>query len=134
VRQWRWWVAACFVAYNALVFLPMGLAAAGIFTPFQRGTIEAVLWVASCVASCFAFLALFRGVVRTRWSWMESLSRSAYIIYLVHYVYVLWLQRAVMHFEVHASLKFLAVFLAATLFSWLTAQGLLAIPGLRKVL
>ena len=67
------------------------------------GAIEAVLWVVSCVASCFAFLALFRGAVRTTRPWMDSLSRSAYIIYVVHYVYVLWLQRALMGLEVHAS-------------------------------
>jgi len=133
-RHWRWWVATCFVAYNVLVFLPMGLAAAGALTAFQRGTIGAVLWVVSCVASCFAFLALFRGAVRTRRPWMDSLSRSAYIIYLVHYVYVLWLQRALVGSEVHASLKFLVVFTGATLFSWLTAQGLLAVPWLRRVL
>ena len=65
---------------------------------------------------------------------MDSLSRSAYIIYIVHYVYVLWLQRALMGVSVHASLKFLAVFTVATLLSWLTAQCLLGFPWLRRVL
>lgn len=44
--------------YNALMFLPTGLAAAGTFTKVQRGAIEALLWVISCVAICFAFLIL----------------------------------------------------------------------------
>jgi len=133
-RHWPWWVVACFVAYNALMFLPTGLAAAGTFSEVQRGAIWALLWVISCVASCFAFLALFRGAVRTRRRWMDSLSRSAYIIYLVHYVYVLWLQRAILGLEVRAGLKFLIVFTGAALFSWLPAQGLLAVPWLRRVL
>jgi len=111
-----------------------GAQGVGSFTTIQRGAIEALLWVMSCVASGFAFLALFRGAVRTRRPWMDSLSRSAYIIYLVHYAYVLWLQRALMGLEVHASLKFLIVFLGVTFFSWLTAQGLLAFPLLRRVL
>lgn len=132
-RRWRWWIWGCFVAYNALVFLPMWLAEGGV-SASQRDAIWAILWVVSCVASCFGFLALFRGAVRTRRPWMDSLSRSAYIIYIVHYVYVLWLQRALMGVSVHASLKFLAVFTAATLFSWLTAQCLLRFPWLRRVL
>ena len=66
---------------------------------------------------------------------LDGFSRtSADIIYIVHYVYVLWLQRALMGVDLHASLKFLAVFTGATLFSWLTAQCLLGFPWLRKVL
>jgi glucan biosynthesis protein C len=133
-RGWPWWIRVCFVAYNVLVFLPMGLEARGALTASQRGAIWAFLWVASCVASCFGFLALFRGAVRKRRPWMDSLSRSAYAIYIVHYVYVLWLQRALMGVNVHASLKFLVVFTGATLFSWLTAQCLLGFPWLRRVL
>jgi len=133
-RRWPVWICACLLAYNVFWFLPMGLEAAGAVTEAQRGTIWAILWVVSCVASCFAFLALFRGAVRTRRPWMDSLSRSAYIIYIVHYVFVLWLQRAVMGVNVLASVKFLIVFTGATLFSWLTAQCLLSFPWLRRVL
>jgi hypothetical protein len=133
-RHWRRWIWACFVAYNLLVFLPMWLEAAGRLTATQRGTLWAFLWLASCVASCFGFLAFFRGAVGTRWRWMDSLARSAFIIYIVHYVYVVWLQRALMGVHCHAGLKFLVVFTGATLFSWLTAQCLLAFTWLRRVL
>jgi hypothetical protein len=44
---------------------------------------------------------------------MDSLSRSAFIIYIVHHIYVLWLQRALMGINIHASLKFLIVFSGA---------------------
>lgn len=64
---------------------------------------------------------------------MDSLSRSAYVIYIVHYIYVLWLQRSLMGINIHASLKFLIVFSGATLFSWLTAQCLQAFWWLRPV-
>ena len=132
-RHWPWWLCACFVAYNLLWFLPKALEAAGFLTADQRGAIWAILWVVSCVASCFALLALFRGAVRTRRQWMDSLSRSAFIIYIVHYIYVLWLQRALMGGDIPAGLKFLIVFSVATLSSWLTAQCLLAFPRLRRV-
>jgi hypothetical protein len=133
-RHWRWWIAGCVVAYNALMYLPGALAAAGAVTPFQRGLISALLWIASCVASSFAFLALFRGAVQKRRSWMDSLSRSAYVIYLVHYVFVLWLQRAMLEIDLGAAVKFSIVFLGACLFSWISAQCLLRVPFLRTVL
>ena len=133
-RHWPWWAAGCFATYNLLWFLPMALEATDALTPYQRGVVQASLWVVSCVVSCFGFLALFRGAVRTRRLWMDSLSRSAYVIYIVHYAFVLWLQRALMSVDAYAGLKFLIVFLGATLFSWLTAQGLLASPWLRRIL
>ena len=98
------------------------------------GALEAILWVVSCVASGFAFLALFRGVVRTAPSLDGSLARSAYAIYLVHYVFVLWAQFALLGQPLPAGVKFAATFAFALLFSWLTAQALLRIPGVRQVL
>jgi hypothetical protein len=133
-RNWRWWVRACFVAYNLLVFIPRSQSLIGVLSASGMGALEAMLWVLSCVTSCFAFLALFRGVVRTRRSWMDSLARSAYTIYLVHYVFVLWAQFVLLDQPIPAGIKFAATFAFALLFSWTTAQALLRIPGARHVL
>ena len=133
-RHWRWWLTGCFVAYNLLVFVPRVRSLEEALSPQTLGAVEAILWVVSCVASCFAFLALFRGVVRTRRAWMDSLARSAYTIYLVHYVFVLWAQYALLNQPLPAGVKFAAVFASATLLSWLTAQALLRIPGARRIL
>jgi len=132
-RHWPWWLCAGLAAYNLLWLLPARFEAIGVFTADQRAAIWAILWVVSCVASCLGSLALFRGAVLKRRGWMDSLSRSAYVIYIVHYVYVLWLQRAVMGCGIHASLKFLIVFTGATWLSWFTAQCLLRFPWLRRV-
>ena len=132
-RNWPWWVLACLVAYGALTLFPEEFMAGGAATP-PPGLVMPLLWVVSNVATCFAFLAVFRAVVRTRRPWIDSLSRSAYVIYLVHYVYVLWLQRMLLAADAGAAVKFLLVFVLAVLFSWLTAQVLLAVPWLRTVL
>ncbi|HUH83067.1 MAG TPA: acyltransferase [Stellaceae bacterium] len=133
-RRWRWWCRFCFLAYNALVFVPLVPALTAGLSADQRGVLEGVLWTASCVASSFAFLALFRGVVRMRRTWMDSISRSAYVIYLVHYVFVVWVQRALLGVDLHAGLKFVVTFVVAAGLSWLTAQLLLTVPGLRRIL
>jgi glucans biosynthesis protein C len=99
-----------------------------------QGGVWALLWVLSCVASCFGFLALLRGVeMKPRW-WMNSMSRCAYGMYLVHYVFVLWLQRLVLNRPVAAGFKFLFVFIATVLLSWVTVQAALRIPRLDRIL
>jgi hypothetical protein len=131
--NWRWWLAACLVAYNLLVFVPRHGDSFGL-SVYEMGAVEAVLWVISCVASCFGFLALFRGVVRTRRKWMDSLTRSAYTIYIVHYMFVVWIQFTLLDYRIPASLKFAVTFSLSVLLSWTTALVLLRIPGLRRVL
>jgi glucan biosynthesis protein C len=126
-------LAGCFVAYNLLIFVPRSQSLTGVLSASGMGALESILWVVSCVASCFGFVALFRGVVRTRRPWMDSVARSAYTIYLVHYVFVLWAQYALLDEPVPASIKFATTFAFALLFSWMTAQALLWIPGARRV-
>jgi len=133
-RDWRWWLAGCFVAYNLLIFVPRNQSLTSLLSAHGMGALEAILWVISCVASGFGFLALFRGVVRTRRAWMDSLARSAYAIYIVHYVFVLWAQFALLGQPLPAGAKFVATFAFALLFSWMTAQALLRIPGVRRIL
>ena len=131
-RFWKTWIAACIVAYNALYFVPRLLANHGM-TVHSAQVVDAFLWVLSCVTSCFGLLALFRGLEFRPRPWMDSLSRSAYVMYLVHYVFVLWSQRLMLHSSIHAGWKFLAVFTISVFFSWLTAQVFIRIPGLKSI-
>jgi glucan biosynthesis protein C len=134
VRNWQWWIAASFIAFNVLVFTPRLLGAANLLSAYQRDAVEVILWIVSCVASCLGFLALFRGAVHSRRAWMDSLTRSAYTIYIVHFLFVLWLQRAFLNVQIHAGVKAIAVFIGSVLLSWLTARSLLSVPFVRKVL
>ncbi len=133
IRGWRWWVGVCVAAYNLLWFVPRSAFVAHHLGG-NLGRLEASLWVLSCVASCFCLLAVFRAV---RWKanpWMLSLSRAAYAMYLVHYVFVTWAQRTLLAVSVPAYWKVMLVFVSATLLSWLAAQALLRIRPLANVL
>jgi hypothetical protein len=132
-RRWVWWVLGCVLAYNALWFVPKWTVVQAL-PGILPGLIEALLWVVSCVGSCFGFLALFRGVELRPRVWMLSLSRCAYAMYLVHYVFVLWMQRLLLDRPIWAGFKFAMVFLATVLLSWITAQGLLRVPKLKAIL
>jgi glucans biosynthesis protein C len=132
-RSWPYWIAGCALAYNALWFVPKWSVFHRL-SPLGQGGLWALLWVLSCVASCFAFLALFRGVEIKPRGWMNSLTRCAYGMYLVHYIYVLWMQRLVLYRPIPALIKFLFVFLATTLLSWLSVQAALRIPRMATIL
>ena len=132
-RRWPVWISGCILAYNALWFVP-GWHLVHQLSASHQQMLEAVLWVGSCVASSFGFLALFRGIELRSSPWMNSLSRSAYVMYLVHYVYVTWTQRVLLDRPIDAGIKFLFVFLSTTLLSWLTAQVFLQIPKLKSIL
>ena len=132
-RHRRLWMLLCITAYNALCLVPLWSLVREL-SGITQGAIEALLWVTSCVASSFGFLALFRGIALRPRVWMLSLSRSAYVMYLVHYVYITWTQRLLLDRPIPAALKFVFVFLATTLLSWLTAQCLLRIPRLKTIL
>jgi glucan biosynthesis protein C len=132
-RRWPLWILRCIVAYNVLWFF-RGLPSVQHLSEFRQNAMYAVLWMVSCAASSFGFLALFRGINLTSRPWMNSLSRSAYVMYLVHYVYITWMQRLVLDRPIHAGFKFLFVFLMTTLLSWLTAQMVFRIPKLKTIL
>ncbi|NYF79939.1 acyltransferase family protein [Granulicella arctica] len=132
-RRWPIWIIACIAAYNVLWFIPR-LPIVHELSAFTQGTLEALLWLASCVASCLGFLALFRGIQWRPLPWLISLSRSAYVMYLVHYVYITWTQRLLLDRPIFAGIKCVFVFLATTLLSWLTAQLALRIPKLKTIL
>ena len=127
--NWPWWLGACLVFYNALWFVPkLPLPPAVLYV------LQPSLWVASCCASCFAFLAVFRGVRIHRNRIMDSLSRSAYIMYLIHYVFVMWAQWLLLPVSMPAQAKFLIVFCVAGFLSWVSAEVLLRVPGFSRVL
>lgn len=52
--------------------------------------------------------------------------------FIVHYVYVLWLQCALLALNIDASFKFLIVFLGASLLSWLSARVCWHFPGFER--
>jgi len=64
----------------------------------------------------------------------ESLGRSAYGIYLVHCVFVTWLEYAFLDLALPAVQKFAAVLIGAIGLSWGASIGLRQIPGFKEVI
>ena len=121
-RHWPLWVAACLVAYNLLWFVPGSSWLRSLLPSGQwRGLVYVALWILSSCASSFAFLAAYRVLANRSAAWMTSLSRSAYTIYIVHYVFVTWIQMSLLVAKLPAIAKFAITFWTTLGLSWFSA-------------
>jgi hypothetical protein len=126
-RHWFAWLAGamiCFGAWGGLTSLtlpdwnasplPYRLAAALAFPP-------------ACATGVLAYLGIALRLLRARDRTLDSLSVNAYGIYLVHYVFVLWLQYALIGMALSAFGKMIFVFSIALALSWATNAGAKAV-------
>ena len=81
-----------------------------------------VLYAATGVVTTFALLAWFARKERGHSSIADSLSRNAYGMYLLHYVFVTWLQLALLGVPLSGWVKATLVTTLAIAGSWLTAS------------
>jgi peptidoglycan/LPS O-acetylase OafA/YrhL len=122
-RWWAWWIATIVSAgaWAGLMWLT---------TPDWSEANPAILLIASlsypvaCACGGLTLLALclrFAGGVRF-WV-LDSLSANAYSIYLIHYMFVVWLQYALLGSGLIAPAKAAIVLAVALTASWLICVG-----------
>jgi surface polysaccharide O-acyltransferase-like enzyme len=73
-------------------------------------------------------LSLFLRFATTRLRVAESLSDNAYGMYLVHYVFVVWLQYALLDVQLVAVAKAAIVFVVTLLMSWGSTAAIRCVP------
>lgn len=117
-RHWLTWLVVaigCMLAWGGLTSLtlpdwdaspPAFRLAAALAFPFASA------------AGVLAFVAVALRWLRSQERVLDSLSANAYGIYLVHYVFVLWLQYALLGAELNAFGKAGLVFTTALVLSW----------------
>jgi glucan biosynthesis protein C len=84
--------------------------------------------VVSCATACFALAAVFLRFGAVRSAIFDSLSANAYGIYLVHYVFVIWLQYLLLGIVLFAIAKAAIVFTGTLVLSWTTTAVICRIP------
>lgn len=137
VRLWWLWLAACAGAYTLLTLTSPYLTVLvknGTLSEFAGYLIYFSIYVLSATFSCIAFLTTFRAIFKTQNRIWDSLSEHAYLIYLLHYPIVLWVQYILLDTPVHALFKFTITFLASFTASWIIARQLRKIALFKKYL
>ncbi|WP_158538606.1 acyltransferase family protein [Chitinophaga skermanii] len=87
-------------------------------------------WTLSCVASCWMFIVLFKFFSARESLFWQKMSPNAFGMYLVHYIFNCWLQFSLMNIALHAIIKWLIVFVGATVLSY----GLMVLARKNKVI
>jgi peptidoglycan/LPS O-acetylase OafA/YrhL len=125
-QRWAAWLASACLAF----VLWMGLTALSLQpTAIDATRIAAHLAFAlSCASSCFAFFALFLRFAARRSALLDTAAENAYGLYLVHYLFVVWLQYALLGAAMPALAKGLIVFAGVVALSWATTSALRRAP------
>ena len=91
-------------------------------------------FVFACFASCFAVLAVALRFISRRLRSLAGLKDSAYGMYLVHYLFVVWLQFALLGVALPAVIKGAAVFGGTLFLSWGTVVALRRLPSIAQII
>lgn len=121
VRRWPLWLFMCVALYTSLTIAPPFLTTAvkkGQLSELTGYLIYFTIYVASCTFSCIAFLTMFRALVKKPNIMLDSLSDHAYLIYLLHYPFVIWTQYSLLDVPFTTFFKFLVTLSVALLGSW----------------
>jgi glucans biosynthesis protein C len=133
-RRWGAWSAAALAAFllwigaTALTMTAWG----GALPALQM--LANLAFVLSCATGCFFFAAVFLSFAAARSQTFDSLSENAYGMYLVHYVFVVWLQYLLLGAALLAIGKAAVVFGATLLLSWAMTAIMCRIPLGARVL
>lgn len=133
-RHWAVWLAIALGSFMLWLGLTALVVEAKGAAPLGLQALDDLSFVFACFGNCFAVLALVLRFAVKRRPWLGSLSRNAYGMYLVHYLFVVWLQYAFLPVELPAVVKAFAVFACTVLLSWTTTAALRRLPAAAPVI
>lgn len=136
-KQWPLWIAGCLLMYTILTLIPTPLRQMvenGKIPLLAGWLIYYTVYVLSCTFSCIAFVTTFKALIHSPKGWWTSLSANAYSIYLLHYIFVVWCQYALLSVSAPAFTKFIITFIVALAGSWILSRLMRKHPLVKKYL
>jgi hypothetical protein len=127
-KRWWGWLAVGLMSY--IVFIIMVV----VVTAKDRTIVSEIAFVLCCGATVFGMTGLFLRIAKRRVGILDSLSANSYGIYVVHYVFVTWLQYLLLGSPLAPGLKGMVVFLGTLILSWGTVAAIRCIPAVAKVI
>jgi peptidoglycan/LPS O-acetylase OafA/YrhL len=134
VRRWVAWLAAATVSFALWLAAMSQIIADPTGSPIYWRMAAALTFVLACFASCFfAFGAALR-FAQFRAQICDSLKNNAYGMYLVHYLFIVWLQFAMLTMSLPAVMKAALAFAGTMGLSWAASAGLRRIPAVGNII
>jgi hypothetical protein len=141
-RHWAAWLYVAialfglWLAVTALALSGNGQSALGAepVVSFGLGLLQAVCFVLACGSNCMCLIALFLRFGNRPIAVLIPLRDNAYGMYLVHYVFVTWLQYLLLGVAIFAVAKGLIVFAATLVLSWAATVAIRRIPAAARLI
>ncbi len=116
-KRWPVWLAFALVFYLAilgLVYIHHNWVADFGSPPLLWKTSYGLAFATYSAAMAFTVSAFFLRFAKSGWRLLDALRPSAYGVFLLHYIFIIWLQYAVYDYSLPAVVKF-AIVLSGTL-------------------
>ena len=135
-RRWPLWLGWALLFFAAILVLVYAkhnwMDADGLPPVWQVG--YGLAFALFSGAMVFAVPAILLRFAKSGWGLLDALQPSAYGIFLLHYIFVLWLQYAVYDYSWPAVVKFAIVFAGTLSLSWGLTVALRRIPVVAKMI
>ncbi len=123
--RWWAWLLAGMLAYSILLLT---------LEPARQSLLDRYAFVVMVAFVVLGLTAVFVRYARRHVPVLDSLSASSYGIYLVHYVFVIWLQYAVLRLDLPAVAKAAIVFFGGVALCWGSIAGLRRIRAVARII
>jgi peptidoglycan/LPS O-acetylase OafA/YrhL len=136
-RRWPVWLAFALVFYGAilgLVYIHHNWVADFNAPPLSWRTGYGVAFALFSAAMVFVVSAVFLHFADADWTLFDALRPSAYGVYLLHYIFIIWLQYAVYDYSWSPFVKFAVVFAGTLSISWGLTVMLRKIPLVARMI
>ena len=136
-RRWPVWFAFALVFYVAilvLVYAHHNWVADFDSPPLLWKVAYGLAFATFSAAMAFVVPAIFLRLAESDGRLLDVLQPSAYGVYLLHYIFIIWLQYAVYDYSLSAGVKFAIVFAGTLAMSWALTVMLRKIPVVARMI
>ena len=136
-KRWPVWFGfalAFYVAILVLVYAHHNWVADFDSPPLLWTVAYGPAFATFSAAMAFAVPAIFLRFAGSGWRLLDALQPSAFGVYLLHYIFIIWLQYAVYDYSLLAGVKFAIVFAGTLAMSWALTVMLRRIPVVARMI
>jgi peptidoglycan/LPS O-acetylase OafA/YrhL len=136
-KRWAIWLAFAVLFYGAillLVYAHHNWIANFRLPPLWWKTAYGLAFSLFSAAMAFTIPATSLRLAHSSLRLLDAMQPSAYGIYLLHYIFIIWLQYAVFDATFHAGMKFAIVFVGTLSGSWVLTLLLRKIPLVARMI
>jgi hypothetical protein len=126
-KRWWGWLAVGLMSFSVFIIMVV------VATAYDRTIVSEIAFVLCCGATVLGIIGLFLRFAKRRVGIFDSLSKNSYGIFVVHYVFVTWLQYLLLGSPLVPSVKGMVVFIGTLVLSWGTVSAVRRIPVVAKI-